>query len=450
MNDGGIPLKPSNPIEKSEELLVNYNLLPEIRPSHLPKSVYIWDETLRDGEQTPGVALTPDEKLEIAKLMDEMGVSIIAVGYPAVSETEKEAVKLVASEGLSKAKVATPARPTKKDIDLVIECNADEVPIFLATSDLHLRYKLKMSREESIKKAVEAVEYAKDHGLIVDFVAEDCSRSNLTHLKNIFKAVAEAKADKIVIADTVGFMLPASMKYLTSKIRDFLWEECKLKIPLAVHCHNDFGLATANTLAAIEEGVTYPHVTVNGYGERAGNAPFEEVVMALEILYDVRTGIKKEKIYELSLLVEEKFGLPLPVHKAIVGRNAFSHESGIHVHGVMAHSLTYEPFSPEIIGRQRKFYFGKHTGKYHVEARLKTLGITVSEGKLREIVDRIKKLHEIKKRYRSKEQLNQIKEFMEKVQTGVTEKEFFKIVEEVTGIKITKRKIPPPKFRKET
>ena len=439
----------NNP-RNSRELLVNYNALTEIRSPNLPKRIYIWDETLRDGEQTPGVILKPGEKLEIAKLMDEMGVSIIAVGYPAVSETEKEAVKLVASEGLSKAKVAAPARPLKKDIDLVIECNADEVPIFLATSDLHLKYKLKMSREESIRKAVEAVEYAKDHGLIVDFVAEDCSRSDLTHLKNMFKAVAEAKADKIVIADTVGFLHPASMKYLVSKIRDFLWKECKLKIHLAVHCHNDFGLATANTLAAIEEGVIYPHVTVNGYGERAGNASFEEVVMALEILYDVRTGIKMEKIYELSLLVEEKFGLPLPVHKAIVGRNAFSHESGIHVHGVMAHSLTYEPFSPEIVGRQRKFYFGKHTGKYHVEAKLKALGITVSEGKLREIVNRIKKLHEAKRHYKSREQLNQIREFMEKAQTGVTEEEFFKIVEEVTGIKITKRKMPPPKFRRKT
>lgn len=433
-----------------EKLLVNYNTLPEICSPHLPKCVYIWDETLRDGEQTPGVLLTPSEKLEIAKLMDEMGVSIIAVGYPAVSEMEKQAVKLVTSEGLSKAKVAAPARPTKKDIDLVIECNADEIPIFLATSDLHLKYKLKMSREESIKKAVEAVEYAKDHGLIVDFVAEDCSRSNLTHLKNIFKAVAEAKVDKIVIADTVGFLRPTSMKYLVSKIRDFLWKECKLKVHLAVHCHNDFGLATANTLAAVEEGVMYPHVTVNGYGERAGNAPLEEVVMALEILYDIRTRIKMEKIYELSLLVEEKFGLPLPVHKAIVGRNAFSHESGIHVHGVMAHSLTYEPFPPEIIGRQRKFYFGKHTGSYHVEAKLKALGITVSEGKLREIVNRIKKLHETKRQYKNKKQLNRIREFMEKVQTGVTEEEFFKIVEEVTGIKITKRKMPPPRFRRKT
>lgn len=443
-------MNPSKHIENMDELLVNYNLLPDVRSPRLPKRVYIWDETLRDGEQTPGVCLTPEEKLEIAKLMDEMGVSIIAVGYPAVSETEKEAVKLVAREGFSKAKVAAPARPMKNDIDLVIECEADEVPIFLATSDLHLKYKLKISREESIKRAVEAVEYAKDHGLIVDFVAEDCSRSHLNHLKNMFKAVVEAGADKIVIADTVGFLQPLSMKYLVSKIRDFLWKKCKLKPPLCVHCHDDFGLATANTLAAIEEGVMYPQVTVNGYGERAGNAPFEEVVMALELLYDIRTGIKQEKIYELSLLVEEKFGLPLPVHKAIVGRNAFSHESGIHVHGVMAHSLTYEPFSPEIIGRERKFYFGKHTGSHYVEARLKTLGITVSKDKLLKIVEKIKKLHEMKRKYRSKEQLTLIKEFMENVQTGVSEEEFFRIVEDVTGIRISRKELPPPKFRKET
>lgn len=437
-------------IENLNELLANYNLLPDVRLSWLPKRVYIWDETLRDGEQTPGVCLTPEEKLEIAKLMDEMGVSIIAVGYPAVSETEKEAVRLVASEGLSKAKVAAPARPMTRDIDLVIECEADEVPIFLATSDLHLKYKLKMSREKSMRKAVEAVEYAKDHGLIVDFVAEDSSRSNLNHLKSMFKAVVEAGADKVVIADTVGFLHPLSMKYLVSKLRDFLWEKCKLKVPLCVHCHNDFGLATANTLAAIEEGVMYPHVTVNGYGERAGNASFEEVVMALELLYDIKTGIRREKIYELSLLVEEKFGLPLPVHKAIVGRNAFSHESGIHVHGVMAHSLTYEPFSPEIIGRERRFYFGKHTGKYHVEARLKTLGITVSKNKLLKIVEKIKKLHEMKRKYRSKEQLTRIKEFMENMQTGVSEEDFFRIVEDVTGIRISKKKNTSTKFRKET
>jgi 2-isopropylmalate synthase len=413
-----------------ENLLVNYNIMEELRPKHMPDEIKIWDETLRDGEQTPGVALSVDEKISIAKMMDEMGIHIIDAGFPAVAESERKVVKTLAKEGFSNSSLLASARTVHGDIDACVDCDVDEIATFIAASDLHIKYKLKMSREEVIQRAVDAIQYAKDHGVVVNFVTEDSTRSDLEYLTSLYKAAEEAGTDRIVISDTVGFARPAVMKHIISHLRE------RLNIPLSVHCHNDFGLATANTLAAIEEGVSVPHTCINGYGERAGNAPLEEVVMALEILYGYDTVIKTERMYELSKLTEDAFLVPLAIHKPIVGENAFSHEAGIHVHGVLAHALTYEPIPPEMVGRDRSFFLGKHTGAHIVEFKLKEKGITAPKDKLIEIVQQIKFSAETRSKEELRETIHKAQEVIRKSRGGISEEEFWEIVEKVLGVKV--------------
>lgn len=409
-------------------LAVNYNKVKGTMPESLPKEVHIWDETLRDGEQTPGVALTLDEKIEISKMLDEIGTSIVVVGFPAVSEHEKEIVAAVAREGLSNAVIGAPARAVISDIDSCIEAGVKEIPIFIATSDFRLKYQLKMTRDEMLSRLTECVQYAKDHGVIVDYIAEDSTRSNMDFLCEAYKTAIDAGADKICVADTVGFVRPEVMRHIMREIKENLWKKSKYKVPIAVHCHNDFGLASANTLAAIEEGATYPHVCVNGYGERAGNAAFEEVTMALEKLYGVKTGIETEKLYRLCRLVERNFAIPLPLHKSISGDNAFTHSSGIHSHGQLTHSMTYEPISPLIVGRTRAFHLGKFVGRHFVEYLLKMGGVSATLEQTREIADRIKKTHEATKKSQSKDSFDKIKRELKDLRTGVSEREFWAIV----------------------
>jgi 2-isopropylmalate synthase len=420
---------------EAEGLIVNYNRLPQTLPETLPDKVLIWDETLRDGEQTPAVSLSLDEKIEITKLMDEIGIAIIDVGFPAVSETEKRIVKTIASEDFKQASIAAPARALRADIDACIEAGVDEIPIFVAFSDLHLKHKLRMTKEEVIERVVDCVEYAKGHGMTVDFVTEDTSRTSVDSTVQVFTAAIEAGADRVVIADTVGFLRPVSMKYLVAQVRDRIWKEFGRQVPLSVHCHNDFGLATANTLAAVEEGVTVPHTCVAGFGERAGNAPLEEVVMALEILYNVRTGIKTEKLYHLARITEKYFAIPLPVHKAIIGENAFSHEAGIHVHGMMAHSLCYEPIPPSLVGRQTTFYLGKFTGRRVIERRLETEGLKTTPEQVQRIMEEIKKLQETRSKEEILKMFSRIKDSIREIRKGVTDEEFWRVVETVTGQK---------------
>lgn len=420
---------------EAEGLIVNYNKFPQSFPPTLPSEVIIWDETLRDGEQTPAVSLSVDEKIEITKLMDETGVAIIDVGYPAVSKMEKRNVKTIAAEGYKQASIAAPARAIRSDVDVCLECDVDEIPVFVAFSDLHLKYKLRMTKEQVIERVVDCIEYAKKHGVIVDFVTEDTSRTSVDSTVQIFKAAIEAGADRVVIADTVGFLRPLSMKFLIAQIRDRLREEVKRQVPLSVHCHNDFGLATANTLAAVEEGVTVPHTCVAGFGERAGNAPLEEVVVALEMLYNVRTGVKTEKLYELAQLAEKYFAIPLPVHKAIIGDNTFSHEAGIHVHGMLAHSLCYEPIPPALVGRETKFHLGKFTGRHIIEKRLELEEIKATREQVRDIVEKIKRLQERREKAEILRIFHQIKGLIREIRRGVTDQEFWEIVEETTGQK---------------
>jgi 2-isopropylmalate synthase len=362
-----------------------------LRNVELPREVRIFDTTLRDGEQTPGVSLTPEQKVRIARQLDRLGVDVIEAGFPVVSEGEYQAVKAIAGSHLH-SEVCALARCSKEDVDLAVECGVGSVHLFIATSDIHLKYKLKMTRKEVLKRAVEHVRYAKKKGVLVEFSAEDATRTELDFLKEVYREVTKAGADRINVPDTVGVITPRAMYQLISSLKQ------EIKVPLSVHCHDDFGLAVSNSLAAVEAGAEQVHVTVNGLGERAGNASLEEVVMALRAFYGIKPKIKTKLLVETSELVERLTGIPVPPNKAIVGDNAFSHESGIHTHGVLRFPGTYEPLSPELVGHHRRLVLGKHAGSRSVERELREMGLRPTQDQLREITRQLKSLADKGKR----------------------------------------------------
>ena len=417
---------------EAQGLISNYNHLRKNMPPKLPERVFVWDETLMEGAQSPAVFLTYVEKVKLAKMMDEMGVSIITVGYPALSEEEKSSVRKIANEGFHQASLAALSRMNRGDIDSCLECGIREIQLFTAFNGLNLQYNLKATKEQILKATVDCIEYAKQHGAKVDFMLEDGSRTPLPDILQIFEAAVKAGADRLVVSDTVGFMRPLSMKYLISHIRDGLAEIVKKGTPLSVHCHNDFGLATANTLAAVEEGVSYVHACVAGFGERSGCAPLEEVCTALELLYDIDTGVELDKLYRLSQLAEKTFALPIQFHKPMIGENAFAYEQEGHVQAMLSNPMTYGPFPPEIIGRETIFYFGKNTKKNLVESRLNQAGIKATLAQEDEIVKRIRGTHESLDKGEAQMTFYQIKKLMKELRKGLTEEEFWKLVEQIT------------------
>ncbi|MBR1373323.1 2-isopropylmalate synthase, partial [bacterium] len=319
---------------------------------NLSDKIYIFDTTLRDGEQTPGVALTVDEKIQIATKLNNLGVDKIEVGFPASSQGEIESAKQIKALDLNSTLVGL-ARSLKRDIDAVLDADLGYVHTFVGTSPLHRDYKLKMSKTEIIDTAVSGIEYAKDHGLTVEFSAEDGTRTERDFLFEVFNQAVSAGADVLDVPDTVGILTPILTHELITDIKD------NFKTPISVHFHNDFGLATANTLTAIECGANQAHVTVNGLGERTGNCSLEELVMSLKSAYGVDLGLDTTRLYSLSNLVGRLTGVKMPVNKPIVGDNAFAHESGIHVHGILNNASTYEPMSPEMVGHSRRIVLGK-------------------------------------------------------------------------------------------
>ena len=350
--------------------------------------VRIFDTTLRDGEQTPGVALTPEQKLAIAQKLDTLGVDAIEAGFPIISDGEMNAIRSIAAANL-RSEICGLARTEKKDIDASVSVGLKYIHTFIATSDIHLKYKLKITREQALAKAVEAVEHAKSLGLQVEFSAEDATRTDREFLKKVFKAVTEAGADRIDIPDTVGYSTP---QYLAAITKDTIEAT---RLPVSVHCHNDFGLAVANAIAAIQAGAQCAHVTINGIGERAGNASLEELVMSLQCLqFDNKyeTNINTKLLYETSRYISKIVGVQVQPNKAIVGENAFGHESGIHTHGVLSNPLTYEPISPELVGRTRWFQVGKHAGTHGVAAMLEEYSIQPTREQTHQILDKVKKL----------------------------------------------------------
>ena len=357
----------------------------------LPRRIRVFDTTLRDGDQTPGVSFTPDQKLVVARQLDRLGVDTIEAGTPVSSEGERKAVTAIAKAGLN-AEICALARSIKEDVDAALACEVDCVHVFISTSDLHLKHILKKTREQVLQQAVEFVEYAKDHGVTVEFSAMDATRTDLEYLKQIYNATVDAGADRINVPDTVGVITPRGMNYLIGQLKPVI------KVPISVHCHNDLGLAVANSLAAVEAGAEQVQVAVNGLGERAGNASLEEVVMALQTLYGAKLRIRTKLLVETSELVERLTGIPVSPNKAIVGENAFAHVSGIHAHGVIEFPGTYEPISPEVVGQHRMLSLGKLTGRHSVEKQLSSIRVKPTKTQLIEITNRVKALGDKGKR----------------------------------------------------
>jgi 2-isopropylmalate synthase len=364
----------------------------------------MFDTTLRDGEQSPGASMEVEQKLEVAKLLAAIGVDVIEAGFPISSPKQFEGVKRIA-EQVTGTTIAGLARALEKDITTCHEAlrraKKKRIHTFIATSDIHMRHKLKKTKEEVLKLAVDAVRVAKSMVDDVEFSAEDATRSERGFLRDVYAAVIEAGATTVNVPDTVGYTVPEEfsslIEYLLANVPGIG------KAVISVHCHNDLGLATANTLAALKRGARQAEVAVNGIGERAGNASFEEVVMALRTRkesYDLFTDIRTEQIYHLSKTVTSFTGMPVQPNKAVVGENAFAHESGIHQDGMIKHAMTYEIMTPQSIGRQQSaLVLGRHSGKHGLKVRLRELGYEFNDkdferfyGKFMEVADKKKEV----------------------------------------------------------
>ena len=362
----------------------HYNKESELK---FPDDITIYDTTLRDGEQTPGVCFGLENKLEIARKLDQFKIHQIEAGFPIVSERERESVKAIANEGLD-ATILGLTRTKPQDIDAALDCDVDGIITFVGTSDIHLDHKMNITRQDAINLCETAVDYAKDHGLFVAFSAEDATRTDIEFLKRIYSKAQECGADRVHIADTTGAITPQGIDYLVKElVKD-------IDVDIAVHLHNDFGLAVINSITGVLAGAKAVSTTVNGIGERAGNASLEELIMAMKILYGKDYGFKTKYIKELSDLVSEASGLPIPYNKPIVGNNVFRHESGIHVDAVIEEPLCYEPYLPELVGQKRQLVLGKHSGCRAVRAKLNECELDVSDEELIEIVKQVKKSRE--------------------------------------------------------
>jgi len=358
--------------------------VPEIE-TNLPEKVWLFDTTLRDGEQMPGVTYTIDEKILIAHQLDELRVPKIEAGFPITSRGETEAVKKIAALGLDSTIVAL-ARPLKSDIDRALDCDVPYVHIFISTSDLHIKHMMNTNREEVMRQTVEGIEYAKDHGVRVEYSPQDATRTDMGFLKQICIAASETGAEMLNIPDTVGVMTP--------RVTYEFFKELKKTVdtPLSAHAHNDLGQATAPSLAAVEAGAEQIHVCVNGLGERAGNTSLEEVALSLAAQYKIETGLNFQKIAETSSLVERLSGVYMPPSTPIVGDNAFSHEAGIHVHGLLGFRGNYEIMSAEFVGKKSRVVAGKHAGRHGIFKMVTDMGFEPSEEQLKAIAREVKRL----------------------------------------------------------
>ena len=335
------------------------------------------------------MSLTAEKKLWIAKALDKLGVDVIEAGSPITSEGERTAIRGVAHEGL-RAEICSFSRALTGDIDYCLACDVDSVHLVVPVSDLHIEKKLRKDRAAVLRMAVDTTAYAVDHGLIVELSAEDASRADADFLREFYRQGVAAGAQRLCYCDTVGVLVPDRAAAQFADLAHIA--------PISVHCHDDFGLATANSIAALGAGATQVHATVNGLGERAGNASLEELVMALESLYGYKTRLKTTELYLISRLVSRLTGVPVAQNKPIVGENAFTHESGIHTHGLLADTRTYEPITPEMVGRERRIVLGKHAGSASVHLALKELGLDASDEQLGDILKRIKELGDKGKR----------------------------------------------------
>ncbi len=363
----------------------------------LPDRVRIFDTTLRDGEQSPGCSMGLDGKLEMARQLARLRVDIIEAGFPAVSEGDREAVRAIARE-VEGPRIAALARCVPADIEAAWDALADaprpRLHVFLATSALHRQYKLRMAKREILRRAVESVAAARERTDDVEFSPEDGSRTEPDFLAEVVERVIEAGATTVNIPDTVGYTMPQEFSALIRRLRATV--NGIENAVISVHCHNDLGMAVANSLAAVGAGARQVECTVNGIGERAGNASLEEVVMALRTrrdLFEVDTGVETREIHASSRLLTRITGAVVQRNKAIVGRNAFAHEAGIHQHGVLRHRATYEIMRPEDVGAAgNELVLGKHSGRHALRSRLEEIGFAPAEAEMDEIFVQFKRL----------------------------------------------------------
>ncbi|MHB9111353.1 MAG: homocitrate synthase [Thermoleophilia bacterium] len=379
---------------------------------NLEKKIKIDDTTLRDGEQTAGVVFANQEKVRIARLLDEVGVHQIEVGIPAMGGDEKETIKHIAGLGL-RASILAWNRAVISDIQHSLDCGVNAVAISMSASDIHIEHKLKKSRTWVLESIKTAVDFAKKHGVYVSVNAEDASRSDLDFLIRFAKSARECGADRIRFCDTVGILDP----FDTYNVISFLHKNVDLEIEM--HTHNDFGMATANAIAGIKAGATYVNTTINGLGERAGNAALEEVVMALKYISKVDLGLKTERFRELSEYVAKASDRSIPVWKPIVGANVFAHESGIHADGVIKNPLNYEVFTPEEVGLERQLVIGKHSGSRSIQRKFQEFAIELDEDESREILRLSRKLAvELKRGLFEKELMYVYKDYKANLDSG--------------------------------
>lgn len=342
------------------------------------------DTTLRDGEQTAGVVFSNQEKLMIARLLDDLGVDQIEAGIPVMGGDEQRAIRDIVKMGL-KASIMGWNRAVIADIETSLACGCDAVAISISTSDIHIEHKLMTTREAVLERMVKATEFAKKNGVYISVNAEDASRSDMDFLSEFARQAQNAGADRIRYCDTVGILDPFKTFDRISTLKE------NIGIDVEMHTHNDFGMATANALAGVKAGASHVGVTVNGLGERAGNAALEEVVMALKFLLDTDLNFATERFVEVSEFVARASGRSVPAWKAIVGSNMFAHESGIHADGMLKNPLTYEPFKPEDVGSERQIVIGKHSGTASIKAKfLKEYGKEISNDEAEELLKRVR------------------------------------------------------------
>src|ERR1700723_1899049 len=359
--------------------------------------ITVFDTTLRDGEQSPGCSMNHQEKLRLANQLDRLGVDVIEAGFPIASDGDFAAVKAV-SAVIRRPVIAALARACAPDIERAWEALRDaarpRIHVFLATSDIHLQYKLRITRDECLKLARQAVRYAKTFCEDVEFSPEDATRTDPDFLCRVLTAVVEAGATTLNIPDTVGFTVPSEFAALITTIRERV--KGIENVTISAHCHNDLGMAVANALAAVSAGARQVECTINGIGERAGNASLEEIVMAMRVRpdrYAYETGIVGEQIFSASQMLSEITGVPVQPNKAIIGRNAFAHEAGIHQDGVLKNPLTYEIMTPQSVGvPNSKLVLGKHSGRHALSIRCEQLGYQLDRSGMDDIYRRFVRL----------------------------------------------------------
>jgi len=370
----------------------------------------IFDTTLRDGEQSPGFSMTVAEKLRMARQLESLGVDIIEAGFPIASPGDFDGVRTVAKQ-IRNCKVAALARASQRDVDsalAALESAAHpRVHVFLATSDLHLKYKLRISRQDALNAVDSMVRYARNRCAEVEFSAEDASRSDIDFLCRVMEIVADAGATILNLPDTVGYSIPSEYAAMFTKVRERLGD--RPNITLSAHCHNDLGLAVANSLAAVAAGARQVECTINGIGERAGNASLEELAVAFAVRqshFGISTGIRLPEIFPTSQLLARITGTGVAPNKAVVGANAFAHEAGIHQDGIIKNPLTYEIISPEAVGvPARTLVIGKHSGRNAVRTRLSELGHEPNDFQLDECYRRVTILADTNKNISDRELL---------------------------------------------